>query len=150
MISKSGGKIQFHYLNTSFHFPNRRGLKSFLEKLFQKEDMKLGAVHYIFCDDAYLLNLNQRHLKHNTYTDILTFPLSTKGEPLIAEIYISVDRIKENAGKFGATFLNELYRVIFHGALHLCGYKDKSGTDIKLMRRKEDEYLTRYSVPRGT
>jgi rRNA maturation RNase YbeY len=112
--------------------------------------MKPEAIHYIFCDDAYLLHLNQAHLKHNTYTDIITFPLSSKGEPVVAEIYISIDRVKENASKFQVPFLHELYRVIFHGALHLCGYKDKGKDEVELMRKKEDHYLQSYLVPRGT
>src|SRR5688572_16537379 len=150
MISNSGGKIKFHYLDTSFNFPNRLGLKSFLNKLFRKEGIRPEAVHYIFCNDAYLLNLNRQHLNHNTYTDIITFPLSTKGEPLIAEIYISIERVKENALKFNVPFLHELHRVIFHGALHLSGYMDKKKAEIELMRKKEDQYLKSYLVSRGT
>ena len=101
MASNSGGKIKFHYLNTSFNFPNRQGLKAFLARLFHKENMNLDTIDFIFCDDAYLLQLNQQHLKHNTYTDIITFPLSPAGQPLVAEIYISIERVKENAIKFG-------------------------------------------------
>ena len=131
MASNPGGKIKFHYLNTSFAFPDRQNLKSFILKLFRKESREPSSVHYIFCDDEYLLQLNQQHLKHNTYTDIITFPLSSKGEPLIAEIYISIDRVQENAQKFKVTYEEELHRVIFHGALHLCGFKDKKPADKK-------------------
>ena len=150
MAQNSGEKIKFHYLDVSFPFPNRRDLKAFVIKLFHKEGKKLETLHYIFCNDAYLLQLNQTHLKHNTYTDIITFPLSDKKEPVIAEIYISVDRVRENAEKFDVTFLHELYRVIFHGALHLCGFKDKGKEQVRLMRKKENLYLKLYLVPRGT
>ena len=150
MAPNSGEKIKFHYLDTSFVFPNRQALKTFLVSLFRKEKSKPESIDFIFCDDAYLLQLNQQHLKHNTYTDIITFPLSSKGEPLVAEIYISIDRVNENAQKFQVPFLHELHRVIFHGALHLCGFKDKTKDDIELMRKKEDQYLKSYFVPRGT
>ncbi|MGZ5190780.1 MAG: rRNA maturation RNase YbeY [Flavisolibacter sp.] len=150
MSQKAGEKIKFHYLNTSFGFRHRNELKSFIMKLFSRENQVPDSVHYIFCDDEYLLQLNQHHLKHNTYTDIITFPLSKKGEPLTAEIYVSIDRVKENAQKFKVTFLQELYRVIFHGALHLCGYEDKTKADSELMRKKEEQYLKLYLVPRGT
>ena len=150
MAPNSDEKIKFHYLDTSFGFPNRQALKTFLLSLFRKEKTKPESIDYIFCDDTYLLQLNQQHLKHNTYTDIITFPLSLKGEPLVAEIYISIDRVKENALKFHVPFIHELHRVIFHGALHLCGFKDKTKEDIELMRKKEDQYLKSYFVPRGT
>ena len=83
-------------------------------------------------------------LKHDFYTDILSFPLSAKGEPLIGEIYISVDRVRDNAKNLGASFREELHRVIFHGILHFCGYKDKSPADIILMRSREDKCLKTY------
>ena len=150
MSSTSGEKIRFHYLNTSFNFPHRQILKAFILKLFRREGLIPDSIDYIFCDDEYLLQLNQLHLKHNNYTDIITFPLSKKGEPLIAEIYISIGRVKENAENFQIPFLLELYRVVFHGALHLCGYKDKLKVDVELMRKKEDQYLKLYLVPRGT
>ena len=117
--------IQFHYLVPAFFFPRRNGLKSFLLKQLKKEGKGVEAINYIFCDDAYLLQVNQQYLNHNTHTDIITFELSPKGQPLIADIYISVERVKENAAAFHTSFIKELHRVIFHGALHLAGYKDK-------------------------
>ena len=97
----------------------------------------------IFCSDAYLLQINEDFLGHSDLTDIITFDLSDEQESS-AEIYISIDRIRENAKSFGVSVENELHRVIFHGVLHLCGYKDKKPGDIKAIRLKEDEYLQSY------
>lgn len=99
---------------------------------------------YIFCSDEHLLGINQQFLKHNTYTDIITFDLGEYDDEVIGEIYISVDRVADNAAKFGVDYNDELHRVIFHGALHLCGYKDKTEADRKEMRRKEDLCLKQY------
>lgn len=110
----------------------------------------MKAVNYIFCTDAYLLELNQGYLKHNTYTDIITFGLSKRRDPIVAEIYVSVERVAENAKIFESGFVKELHRVIFHGALHLCGYMDKSPLQKKKMRSKEDYYLALFFVPRET
>lgn len=144
------GSIQFFYQAPAFHFPERTRLKCFLIHLFEAEKKKVELINYVFCTDAYLLNLNITHLNHNTYTDIITFELSGPKEPLVAEVYISVERVRENASGFQKTFLDELRRVIFHGALHLCGFMDKHSRDIRLMREKEDEYLHKYHVSRGT
>lgn len=100
-------------------------------------------VNYIFCTDKALLKINQDFLKHDYYTDIITFDLS-EGDEVVAEIYISIDRVKDNARKLGVSFQRELHRVIFHGALHLCGYKDKSPKDSTMMRNREDFYLKKY------
>lgn len=140
-MSSSQHKVCFHFLSSGFHFPKRTLLKTFIHKLFAQETRKISAINYIFCDDAYLLELNKKYLQHNTYTDIITFELSTKGEPLIADIYISIDRVKENAKTFKTTIHNELLRVIFHGALHLCGFKDKTQSQAQQMRKKEEQYL---------
>src|SRR5881398_3141881 len=118
--------IRFHFICRPFYFPGRTRLKTFLVALFKEEGYKVQAVNYIFCTDAYLLEFNRNYLKHDTYTDIITFDLSEKNSPLIADIYISVERVKENSHLFTSTFSYELHRVIFHGALHLCGYNDKS------------------------
>lgn len=135
--------INFHFTGSGSFLTNRRQLKSFLINLFSIENKSLASLTYIFCDDEYLLNINKQYLQHDYYTDIITFELSdnafTEGE-----IYISIDRVKDNAQSFNTTFQQELHRVIFHGALHLCGYKDKSATQTKLMRSKEQEYLDEY------
>lgn len=137
-------KVRFHFLTKGFSLKNRGRLKQFLVELCRKEGQKVEAINYIFCDDQYLLDINKTYLKHDTYTDIVTFQLSGKGEPLLADIYISIERVKENAGNFKVSFRSELHRVIFHGALHLCGYKDKNKAQAAEMRRKENEWMERF------
>ncbi len=136
--------IQFHYLVDPFFFPERNRLKDFITRMLKREGKRVEAINYIFCTDRFLLDLNEKHLKHNTYTDIITFEFSGKHQPLISDIYISIDRIKDNAISFSTSFINELHRVIFHGALHLAGYKDKSKIDLILMREMEDKWLKAY------
>ena len=133
-------------------------LKTDLFNLFQQEGVYIARIDYIFCSDEYLLQLNQRHLQHDTLTDIITFDLSEQGG-VVGEIYISVERVKENATIHKTSFENELQRVVYHGALHLCGYKDKTPSQKAAMRAKEDKYLKMFhvehwlctikSVPRG-
>jgi probable rRNA maturation factor len=136
-------RIQFHFIQP-VSLEERTRLKQFIGTLFQKEKKKLAELQYIFCSDPYLLEINRQFLQHDFYTDIITFPLSDPGQPISGEIYISVDRVRDNAREFGSSFKKELHRVIFHGALHLCGYKDKSPRDEKLMREMEDKYLALY------
>jgi probable rRNA maturation factor len=133
------GIVRFHLLQ-SFTLTNRRALKSFINQLFKKEGYTLDSLDYIFCSDEYLLKINQDFLKHDDYTDIITFDLSESDE-VIGEIYISIDRIKENSLTHNTSFTNELHRVIIHGALHLCGYKDKSKVDKADMTKRENYYL---------
>jgi rRNA maturation RNase YbeY len=141
MLKKNS--IRFHFLLPCILL-NRGGLKKFILSIFKKENKIIKELNIIFCSDEYLLSLNRQFLHHDFYTDILSFRLSDANQPLIAEIYISVDRVRENAkaGRFG--FKEELHRVIFHGVLHFCGYKDKLNKDIKTMRLKEDKYLAAY------
>ena len=137
--------VSFHFLEGGrVSLTQRLLLKSFIASLFKKEKHRLEACRYIFCSDKYLLTINQQYLQHDYYTDIITFGLSEPGKPINAEIYISVDRVKENAVTFNSSFKRELHRVIFHGALHLCGYKDKKKEDSTLMRKMEDKYLRQY------
>jgi len=119
-------------------------LKAFLKELFEREGQGLKHLQYVFCTDAYLLEINKQFLQHDTYTDIVTFELSEDPDETSGEIYISVDRVVDNAKKFDVPVSQELHRVIFHGALHLCGYRDKSKKESALMREKEDEYLNLY------
>jgi probable rRNA maturation factor len=136
--------VNFFFLQQAY-LPNRTALKKQIASIFTTEKKALESISIIFCSDEYLLQINQTHLQHNYYTDIITFDLSpTKKVPTIAELYISVDRVKDNAKQLGKTFTNELHRVIFHGCLHLCGYKDKTPRDIKKMRSTEDKYINRY------
>jgi probable rRNA maturation factor len=137
-------KIRFHFLQEGFALTDRSSLKIFIEALFKKEKKKLSELSYIFCSDDYLLEINRQYLGHDFYTDIVTFDLSEPAQPLNAEIYISVDRVRDNAREFNSSFKKELHRVIFHGALHLCGYRDKKAKEQQIMRKMEDKYLSLY------
>ncbi|HPH99800.1 MAG TPA: rRNA maturation RNase YbeY, partial [Chitinophagaceae bacterium] len=136
--------IAFHQQNTHSKLSNRKTLKLFIQKLFKQEKMNLEQLDYIFCTDEFLLQMNQQYLKHNYFTDIITFNLSENTNTIVGEVYISIDRVKENAIQFNTSYVQELHRVLFHGALHLCGYKDKSKKDQALMRQKENFYLHQY------
>lgn len=133
--------IQFHFTDISFSFPQRSATKEKILTLIQMEGKEVAHINYIFCTDGYLLELNQQYLQHDTLTDIITFHYHQENEPFLSDIYISAERVRENAKTFNTTFRRELHRVLFHGALHLCGYKDKTSTEEKLMREKEDFYL---------
>ena len=137
-------KVYFFYQGISFAFTSRQRLKLFIEQLFKKEKYSLQELNVIFCSDEALLKINQDFLRHDYYTDIITFPLSEKDTPVVAELYISIDRIKDNATRLGVSFKRELHRVIFHGCLHLSGYNDKSSQQIKTIREREDYYLRLY------
>ena len=112
-----------------------------LEKVINNEGKKLGEINYIFCDDEYLLKVNQDFLKHDYYTDVITFDY-VKGKIISADIFVSLPRILENASTLSKDFNSELLRVLVHGILHLCGYKDKNEEEINKMRQKEDFYLS--------
>ena len=145
MASPSQSKVCLFFDNVRFHLPNRNVLKQFAIRLARNEGVTLAELNIIFCNDARLLEINRSFLKHDYYTDIITFDLTPQGSKTKeAEIYISIDRVRENAALQGTSFKSEIHRVIFHGILHLCGYKDKSKEDKELMREKETEYLERY------
>lgn len=133
--------VQFRSADRSLQLPGRSALKAFIAGIFKKERKALASITYVFCSDALLLQMNRDFLQHDYYTDIITFDLSEKGEPVEAEVYISLDRVKDNARNLQQTYRQETLRVIFHGALHLCGYKDKKKSEIELMRKMEDHYL---------
>ena len=137
-------KIHFYFHNKKITIKERKRLKLFIKKLFIKEKKKLGQLSYIFCSDKYLLGINVEFLEHNFYTDVISFDLASPLEKIEGEVYISVDRIKDNAKLMGIKLNEELHRVIFHGALHLCGYKDKRKEEIIKMRSKEEKYLKLY------
>jgi len=133
------------FFQNAITLKERGRLKSFIISLMEKEGKKPKDISIIFCSDEYLLEINKAHLNHNYFTDIITFDLTPKHEKeTTAELYISTDRVKFNAKDYNTTISNELHRVIFHGILHLCGYKDKSKKDIVLMREKEFQYLNLY------
>ena len=131
--------ITFEYIAESAFKPSVNH-KIWLQKVIRKEGRVPGDISYIFCDDEYMLTQNQAFLNHDTYTDIITFD-DCFGNVVAGSILISLDRVKENAEKFGKSFENELLRVVVHGTLHLCGYKDKTDEEAKVMRQKEDESL---------
>jgi rRNA maturation RNase YbeY len=133
--------IQFHTADQGISLPGKTILKTLLSDLFRKEGRQLAGLSIVFCSDDYLLELNRQFLQHDYYTDILTFLMSERGAPVEGELYISVDRVRDNARALGVPALKELRRVILHGALHLCGYKDKLRKDQALIRQKEDRYL---------
>jgi len=132
--------IQYNFLE-SISLADRNRLRRFISTIFKKQRKPLAELQYIFCSDSYLLNINRQFLHHDYYTDIITFDLSEKGQPITAEIYISVDRVRDNARNFDSSLRKELHRVIFHGALHLCGFKDKTPNDEREMRKLEEECL---------
>lgn len=133
--------IQFHIEDIDFKFTEKRKTSHWIKKVLQEEGLNLGHLNYIFCGDEYLLEINQTYLNHNTYTDIITFNNSEEEDIIEGDIFISIERIKENAEKYSHSFKDELDRVIVHGVLHLCGYKDKSKKEQEVMREKEDYYL---------
>ena len=144
MASSSSTRVHFFFDNVSLSLKNRGKLKRFIGSIFTREGQKVGRINYVFCNDRTLLEMNRHYLKHDFYTDILTFILSCEGEEIVADIFISIDRIRENAKVLKVTLKQELHRVLFHGALHLCGYNDKLAMERKSMRQKEDFYLSRY------
>ncbi len=137
-------QIRFNYADRSLNIGTKPIMKDVIQMLFVQEKKGFGKIDFIFCSDDYLLQINKDFLQHDYYTDIITFPLSSKGLPIEAEVYISLDRVKQNAKELNQPFVLELVRVLAHGALHLCGYKDKSKADIKLMREKETHYINVY------
>lgn len=135
--------IQFFEEDISYKLKNKTQVRQWIKDTITTEGFKLKELTYIFCSDAYLLQLNQQYLDHDTYTDIITFDNSETEGSIVGDIFISVERIRENAAKFGITDTEELHRVIIHGALHLLGYTDKSVVTKKKMTQKEDEYLAK-------
>jgi probable rRNA maturation factor len=139
--SPYSGKIAFNDVDLKTSFKGRKKIKEWVNKAIKKEGYELGELSYNFCSDEHLLQINIEHLKHDFYTDIITFELN-ENKTIVGDVYISIDRVKENAQQNNKTYSNELMRVIIHGALHLCGYKDKIKKEAALMREKEDYYLS--------
>ncbi len=136
--------ISFQNQSISFKLKDKTRLKAWIKTVTEKEKHRLGDINYIFCSDDELLEINIQHLNHNTYTDIITFDY-TEGNKISSDIFISIDRVEENAKKFKVSFEEELHRVMIHGILHLCGYKDKSKADAELMRKKENASLKLFT-----
>ena len=136
--------IQFNFQKRA-RLINSTRLKSFIVLMAAKEKKEIDELNFIFCDNDYLLDINRSNLQHDYFTDIITFGSNQgRSKTIGGEIYISVDMVKSNAESYNTSFSNELLRVTFHGVLHLCGYKDKSKNDSKLMRSKEDYYIKLY------
>jgi len=136
--------ISFNY-EIEFQLQNEEQFNAWISKVILSENKNEGEINYIFCDDDYLLKINIEHLQHDFYTDIISFDYSI-GNEINGDIFISIDRVKENAQDFNVSFDEELKRVIIHGILHYCGYKDKSHKDEMLMRQKEDEKTAMFHV----
>ena len=137
-------KIRFYYKAPLKELKNRNSLKRFIIYLCNAEKKKVEEISFVFCSDDDLLAINQQFLQHDTYTDIISFDYSEQPPIIKGEIYISVDRVKENAKSIGTSLQEEIHRVVFHGVLHFCGYKDKLKADKMQMRAKEDFYLRKY------
>lgn len=138
-------RINFFEEDIAVKLKNKAGLRQWLTETITTEGYRLKELNYIFCTDAYLLQINRQYLDHDTYTDIITFDNSEIDKTIIGDIFISVERVRENALKFNAHPDTELHRVMIHGALHLLGYKDKDAASKNLMTQMEDQYLAKRS-----
>lgn len=133
-------RVNFFAEGIRFHLPGRALLRKWILDVLKQEGAEAGEINYIFCNDDYLHGINLEYLGHDTLTDIVTFDLG-EDENITADIFVSVERVKENARELGTGFEDELRRVMVHGILHLLGYEDKTATSKKKMRAKEDECL---------
>jgi rRNA maturation RNase YbeY len=136
--------ISFNY-ETEFELANEEVFSNWISQVILSESKKEGDINYIFCDDEYILEINKQYLNHDYFTDIISFDYSV-GNELHGDIFVSVDRVRENASDFNVTFDEELKRVVIHGILHYCGYKDKSEEEERIMRQKEDEKIKMFHV----
>ena len=135
--------ISFFNEDVDYKIKDKQKLRQWIASTVANEGGgRVGELNFIFCSDAYLLEINKKYLDHDTYTDIVTFDSSEKDGVIAGDIFISIDRTKENASKFDVSERDELHRVIIHGVLHLCGYLDKKKEDKALMTEKENEYLS--------
>ncbi len=136
--------ISFNY-ETDFELTNEDAYSEWLSNVIISENKKEGDINYIFCDDDYLHKINMEYLQHDTLTDIISFDYSV-GNELHGDIFVSIERVRENAVDFNVLFDDELKRVLSHGLLHYCGYKDKSDEDVLVMRNKEEEKIKMFHV----
>ena len=133
------------YSENDFELEDTSRFESWIKAVITSEGKKTGEISFIFCDDEYLLEINKQYLDHDTYTDIISFD-NTVGSILNGDIFISTERVRENALEYGVPFKEELQRVIIHGVLHLCGYKDKTREETQEMRRLEEEKMKMFHV----
>jgi len=138
--------MSIQYFNEDIAFPKvkRRITSSWIKQVISIEEKRVGEISFIFCSDEYLLDVNRKYLNHDYYTDIITFD-NVEGNVINGDIFISVDRVKENSIDFETSFDNEIHRILIHGVLHLLGYKDKAKSDKLLMTEKEDLYLKLFN-----
>ena len=144
MAAPKKAKIHFFSHDIPTSLKNTPNLKRFIESIFKKERKRLDYINYIFCSDRTILQINKKYLNHNFYTDVITFDLSWRNKAISAEVYISIERIRDNAKQLDLSIKSELHRVLFHAALHLCGYNDKKKSDKEIMRKMEDKLINRY------
>jgi len=137
--------IFFHSEQIAYELKATKKIQDWLTKIIEQEEQTLSLLNFIFCSDEYLHHINLEYLHHDTYTDIITFPFAELPK-IEGEIYISIDRVRDNAKKFETHFEDELLRVLAHGVLHLCGYPDKTAEEAKLMRQKEEEALALFTA----
>ncbi|MFY7706640.1 MAG: rRNA maturation RNase YbeY [Flavobacteriales bacterium] len=133
-------RISFHNEDIAFVLPQKRLYKQWIEQTVLSHGKTVGGLTYVFCSDEYLLEMNKTYLQHDYYTDIITFDYSEENN-ISGDLFISVDRVKDNAFKIGVSLQNEMQRVVIHGVLHLCGFKDKEKTDVEIMRKMEEKAL---------
>lgn len=136
-------KINFFSEDTDFKPKQKGKIRDWVKATAQSEGRATGELNFVFCSDAYLLTINKQYLNHHTLTDIITFDNAEQKHVLSGDVFISIDRVRDNAATYGVSEKDELHRVIIHGILHLCGYRDKSASDQEVMREREDFYLAR-------
>ncbi|MCX2472920.1 rRNA maturation RNase YbeY [Pedobacter sp. MC2016-05] len=134
--------ISFFTESVTYNLPQKLKVKKWIKATIEKEGFRLQELNFIFCSDEYLLGINQQYLNHDTYTDIITFDNSDEEKLIVSDIFISIERVKENAKTFKITEFDEVCRIMIHGTLHLLGYKDKGKAAKTLMTQKENEYLS--------
>jgi len=142
-------KIPIYFFNeeSTFKLKQLKHKRNWIKNTIESENYSLKSINFIFCSDVYLLNINQQYLNHDTYTDIITFDNSEIKNQIESDIFISIDRVRENAKSYKVNLPTELHRIMIHGTLHLLGYKDKSPKEKELMTVKENEYLAKLYPP---
>ncbi len=135
-------EIHFFSEEIKFVLPNKNKVRKWISEVFRQERKELVSLNYVFCSDAFLLDLNIKYLHHDGYTDVITFNNADFSNRIISDVFISVERVRDNSKTFNTLFIEEIHRVMIHGLLHLCGYNDKKRSEIETMRKKEDYYLS--------
>ena len=149
MTEESQDQINFHYEDIDFSVDEPNLFHEWLTEIISLNNVALDVINYIFCSDDYLLNINRTYLNHDYYTDIISFPYRESPEPIQGDVFISVDRVRENANINQVDFENELLRVMSHGLLHFIGYTNKSEEEQAIMRKKEDEMMALFQSTKG-